>query len=203
MFAAFRGEQTEGEPTKFRIWAGTGLNSSNESPLLKNVEEDYVYFVHSYFVDATTAMCYWRSQIITNKYQLLLAGIMYSGCNFILKKAASLGWPFSIIFYKWWRKGRQFDELNDLSRQLICGAAIAFAFFRGTMIRKRFTVIRPLRWLRVLPLKVPSGFTWLTLTGQRMASESMIDLSLRPPKATGKNSNRRRNSFGGGYPSLS
>ena len=51
----FPGRTTEGETYKVPHMGWNRLEFVNESPLLKNVEEDYVYFVHSYFVDATNS----------------------------------------------------------------------------------------------------------------------------------------------------
>ncbi len=51
----FPGRTTEGETYKVPHMGWNRLEFVNESPLLKNVEEDYVYFVHSYFADATNS----------------------------------------------------------------------------------------------------------------------------------------------------
>jgi len=51
----FPGRTPEGETYKVPHMGWNRLEFVNESPLLKNVEEDYVYFVHSYYVDATNS----------------------------------------------------------------------------------------------------------------------------------------------------
>ena len=38
------------KPIKCHIWAGIGLEWVNPSPITKDLEEDYAYFVHSYYV---------------------------------------------------------------------------------------------------------------------------------------------------------
>ncbi|WML24949.1 imidazole glycerol phosphate synthase subunit HisH [Neobacillus sp. OS1-33] len=51
----FPGRTPEGETYKVPHMGWNRLEFVNESPLLNNVEEDYVYFVHSYYVDATNS----------------------------------------------------------------------------------------------------------------------------------------------------
>jgi imidazole glycerol-phosphate synthase subunit HisH len=51
----FPGRTPGGETYKVPHMGWNRLEFVNESPLLKNVEEDYVYFVHSYYVDATNS----------------------------------------------------------------------------------------------------------------------------------------------------
>jgi glutamine amidotransferase len=48
----FSGTAKDGEKYKVPHMGWNRLEFVNESPLLKNLNEDYVYFVHSYFVDA-------------------------------------------------------------------------------------------------------------------------------------------------------
>ncbi|MEH7376587.1 imidazole glycerol phosphate synthase subunit HisH [Neobacillus drentensis] len=48
----FPGRTREGATYKVPHMGWNRLEFVNNSPLLKNVEEDYVYFVHSYYVDA-------------------------------------------------------------------------------------------------------------------------------------------------------
>lgn len=48
----FPGKTPEGEIYKVPHMGWNKLEFVQSSPLLKNLEEDYVYFVHSYFVDA-------------------------------------------------------------------------------------------------------------------------------------------------------
>jgi len=48
----FSGQTPEGESYKVPHMGWNKLEFVNDSPLIKNLEEDYVYFVHSYFVDA-------------------------------------------------------------------------------------------------------------------------------------------------------
>ncbi|MDR6121681.1 glutamine amidotransferase [Bacillus sp. SLBN-46] len=48
----FPGKTPEGESYKVPHMGWNKLEFVNDSPLIKNLEEDYVYFVHSYFVDA-------------------------------------------------------------------------------------------------------------------------------------------------------
>jgi len=48
----FSGKSENGEAYKVPHMGWNKLEFVKESPLLKNLEEDYVYFVHSYFVDA-------------------------------------------------------------------------------------------------------------------------------------------------------
>ncbi|MGF6953968.1 glutamine amidotransferase [Neobacillus sp. B4I6] len=48
----FPGRTSEGATYKVPHMGWNRLEFVNNSPLLKNVEEDYVYFVHSYYVDA-------------------------------------------------------------------------------------------------------------------------------------------------------
>ena len=48
----FSGQTNEGVPYKVPHMGWNRLKFVKESPLLQNLEEDYVYFVHSYFVDA-------------------------------------------------------------------------------------------------------------------------------------------------------
>jgi glutamine amidotransferase len=48
----FPGRTPEGETYKVPHMGWNRLEFVKQSPLLKNVEEDYVYFVHSYYVDA-------------------------------------------------------------------------------------------------------------------------------------------------------
>ncbi|WP_413307255.1 imidazole glycerol phosphate synthase subunit HisH [Bacillus sp. 1P10SD] len=48
----FPGKTPEGEFYKVPHMGWNKLEFVNDSPLTKNLEEDYVYFVHSYFVDA-------------------------------------------------------------------------------------------------------------------------------------------------------
>lgn len=48
----FPGQTPEGESYKVPHMGWNKLEFVNDSPLTKNLEEDYVYFVHSYFVDA-------------------------------------------------------------------------------------------------------------------------------------------------------
>ena len=48
----FPGRTPEGATYKVPHMGWNRLGFVNNSPLLKNVEEDYVYFVHSYYVDA-------------------------------------------------------------------------------------------------------------------------------------------------------
>ncbi|MFK9090147.1 imidazole glycerol phosphate synthase subunit HisH [Bacillus salipaludis] len=48
----FRGQTQQGQPYKVPHMGWNKLEFVKESPLLKNLTEDYVYFVHSYFVDA-------------------------------------------------------------------------------------------------------------------------------------------------------
>ncbi|MGG1676425.1 imidazole glycerol phosphate synthase subunit HisH [Neobacillus sp. NRS-1170] len=48
----FPGRTPEGELYKVPHMGWNRLEFVKESPLLKNLEEDYVYFVHSYFVNA-------------------------------------------------------------------------------------------------------------------------------------------------------
>ncbi|MED4224435.1 imidazole glycerol phosphate synthase subunit HisH [Neobacillus cucumis] len=48
----FKGTTAEGETYKVPHMGWNRLEFVQESPLLKELDEDYVYFVHSYFVDA-------------------------------------------------------------------------------------------------------------------------------------------------------
>ncbi|MFJ7728344.1 imidazole glycerol phosphate synthase subunit HisH [Neobacillus sp. NPDC097160] len=48
----FQGRSQQGQPYKVPHMGWNKLEFVKESPLLKNLTEDYVYFVHSYFVDA-------------------------------------------------------------------------------------------------------------------------------------------------------
>ncbi|MDR4949260.1 imidazole glycerol phosphate synthase subunit HisH [Neobacillus cucumis] len=48
----FKGTTAEGETYKVPHMGWNRLEFVQESPLLKDLDEDYVYFVHSYFVDA-------------------------------------------------------------------------------------------------------------------------------------------------------
>ena len=48
----FKGTTPEGETYKVPHMGWNRLEFVKDSPLLKNLNEDYVYFVHSYFVDA-------------------------------------------------------------------------------------------------------------------------------------------------------
>ena len=48
----FPGKTPEGQTYKVPHMGWNQLEFVQESPLLKNLEEDYVYFVHSYYVDA-------------------------------------------------------------------------------------------------------------------------------------------------------
>ncbi len=48
----FPGRTPEGQPYKVPHMGWNKLKFTKQSPLLKNLTEDYVYFVHSYFVDA-------------------------------------------------------------------------------------------------------------------------------------------------------
>ncbi|MEH7082764.1 imidazole glycerol phosphate synthase subunit HisH [Neobacillus drentensis] len=48
----FPGKTPEGQTYKVPHMGWNRLEFVEESPLLKNLEEDYVYFVHSYYVDA-------------------------------------------------------------------------------------------------------------------------------------------------------
>jgi imidazole glycerol-phosphate synthase subunit HisH len=48
----FPGQTPEGESYKVPHMGWNKLEFVNDSPLIKNLEEDYVYFVHSYFVEA-------------------------------------------------------------------------------------------------------------------------------------------------------
>lgn len=48
----FPGKTPEGQTYKVPHMGWNRLEFVQESPLLKNLEEDYVYFVHSYYVDA-------------------------------------------------------------------------------------------------------------------------------------------------------
>jgi glutamine amidotransferase len=48
----FSGKTAEGERYKVPHMGWNQLEFVKPSPLLKNLQEDYVYFVHSYFVDA-------------------------------------------------------------------------------------------------------------------------------------------------------
>ncbi len=48
----FPGKTAEGEPYKVPHMGWNQLEFVKASPLLKNLNEDYVYFVHSYYVDA-------------------------------------------------------------------------------------------------------------------------------------------------------
>jgi imidazole glycerol-phosphate synthase subunit HisH len=48
----FPGRTPEGQTYKVPHMGWNRLEFVNESPLLKNLEEDYVYFVHSYYVNA-------------------------------------------------------------------------------------------------------------------------------------------------------
>ena len=51
----FPGRTPEGETYKVPHMGWNQLEFVQPSPLLKNVEEDYVYFVHSYYVDANNS----------------------------------------------------------------------------------------------------------------------------------------------------
>jgi imidazole glycerol-phosphate synthase subunit HisH len=51
----FPGQTQNGEQYKVPHMGWNRLNFVQPSPLLTNLEEDYVYFVHSYFVDAGTS----------------------------------------------------------------------------------------------------------------------------------------------------
>jgi glutamine amidotransferase len=51
----FPGRTSEGATYKVPHMGWNRLEFVNNSPLLKNVEEDYVYFVHSYYVDASNS----------------------------------------------------------------------------------------------------------------------------------------------------
>jgi imidazole glycerol-phosphate synthase subunit HisH len=51
----FPGRTSEGATYKVPHMGWNRLEFVNNSPLLKNVEEDYVYFVHSYYVDANNS----------------------------------------------------------------------------------------------------------------------------------------------------
>ncbi|MCH6269152.1 imidazole glycerol phosphate synthase subunit HisH, partial [Neobacillus citreus] len=48
----FPGRSENGEPYKVPHMGWNRLKFVNASPLTSNLEEDYVYFVHSYFVNA-------------------------------------------------------------------------------------------------------------------------------------------------------
>jgi imidazole glycerol-phosphate synthase subunit HisH len=47
----FSGEKKSGESYKVPHMGWNKLNFLHPSPILKNIEEDFVYFVHSYYVD--------------------------------------------------------------------------------------------------------------------------------------------------------
>lgn len=87
----FSGTNKDGESYKVPHMGWNRLEFVQESPLLKNLEEDYVYFVHSYFVDAD------HSEVLLAKanYQEQVSAIVGKdnifGMQFHPEKSSKLG----------------------------------------------------------------------------------------------------------------
>lgn len=96
----FPGHTSDGTPYKVPHMGWNRLQFVQTSPLLKNLEEDYVYFVHSYFVDAEA------SEVLLAKtdYHAQVAAVVgrdnIFGMQFHPEKSSKLGMALLDNFLK-------------------------------------------------------------------------------------------------------
>ena len=85
----FPGKTENGDTYKVPHMGWNRLEWVNPSPITENLEEDYAYFVHSYYVVTNEPEMMLRKPLIMKMFRLLLEKKMYLGCSFIRKKAVS------------------------------------------------------------------------------------------------------------------
>ena len=78
-----------GESYKVPHMGWNRLEWVNASPITANLEEDYAYFVHSYYVVTNNPEISLQKHLIMRTFRPLLENKMCLGCNFIQKKAVN------------------------------------------------------------------------------------------------------------------
>lgn len=112
----FSGVNSEGASYKVPHMGWNRLSFSQESPLLQGVEEDYVYFVHSYYVDAE------QSDVVLAQasYEVNVAAVVgrenVFGMQFHPEKSSVMGMKLLRNFTELTEKGGTADEFYNLSR---------------------------------------------------------------------------------------
>ncbi|MGD6940635.1 imidazole glycerol phosphate synthase subunit HisH [Cytobacillus gottheilii] len=112
----FSGVDRKGESYKVPHMGWNKLRFDQDSPLLQGVDEDYVYFVHSFYVDAD------QSDVVLAEanYDVNVAAVVgmenVFGMQFHPEKSSVMGMQLLRNFTKLTEKGSTADEFYNLSR---------------------------------------------------------------------------------------
>ncbi|WP_026567782.1 imidazole glycerol phosphate synthase subunit HisH [Bacillus sp. UNC41MFS5] len=87
----FPGKTPEGQTYKVPHMGWNRLEFVQESPLLKNLEEDYVYFVHSYYVDAENSDVLLAKANYNEQVSAIVGRDNIYGMQFHPEKSSKLG----------------------------------------------------------------------------------------------------------------
>jgi imidazole glycerol-phosphate synthase subunit HisH len=87
----FPGKTQEGVSYKVPHMGWNRLEFVQDSPLLKNAEEDYVYFVHSYFVDAKNSEVLLAKAAYNEEVSAIVGRDNIYGMQFHPEKSSKLG----------------------------------------------------------------------------------------------------------------
>lgn len=87
----FPGVKKDGSSYKVPHMGWNKLEIVKESPIIKNVEEDYVYFVHSYFVDAANSEVLIAKSSYNEEVAAIVGKNNIFGMQFHPEKSSRLG----------------------------------------------------------------------------------------------------------------
>lgn len=101
----FSGSTAEGETYKVPHMGWNRLEFLQGSPILKGLDEDYVYFVHSYFVDTDDKKVVISRSLYDVEVPAVVGRGNVFGMQFHPEKAVRSAWRFYAILPSWLKKG--------------------------------------------------------------------------------------------------
>jgi glutamine amidotransferase len=111
----FSGTNAAGETYKVPHMGWNKLEFVNSSPLLKGLEEDYVYFVHSYYVSADNSGVLLAKANYHEEVSAVVGKDNIFGMQFHPEKSSKLGMALLSNFLKLVEERIQYDDTDTIS----------------------------------------------------------------------------------------
>ncbi len=111
----FSGTNEAGETYKVPHMGWNKLEFVKSSPLLKGLEEDYVYFVHSYYVSADNSEVLLAKANYHEEVSAVVGKDNIFGMQFHPEKSSKLGMALLSNFLKLVEERIQYDDTHNLS----------------------------------------------------------------------------------------
>jgi glutamine amidotransferase len=111
----FSGTNEAGETYKVPHMGWNKLEFIKSSPLLKGLEEDYVYFVHSYYVSADNSEVLLAKANYHEEVSAVVGKDNIFGMQFHPEKSSKLGMALLSNFLKLVEERIQYDDTHNLS----------------------------------------------------------------------------------------